>query len=554
MIRVVHSLCPAAPLQVLRRHMNRGVSAAAFVFVLSGAAPTLTAYPAQEQISRDFQKTLTLPAGQSFRIENKFGEIRIHGESGRDVKISATIHVQADSHDQAQSYADKIRIDVEQTSQGVQVRTNYPEESHNWFGRKNISYSVDYDVAVPADSPLSVKNSFGSINAAGVRSKSEFDNSHGSLTVRDSGAARLTNSFGSVEMSGAAGDVSITDNNGSVEVSDLKGAVDVRNRFGSITVRNIQGAATINGGNGSVSVSDAGSANIITSFGRADARNIHGDLAIHDNNGSIEIAAVGGAADITDSFGNVTFSDVKGRVNCTTSNGRVEAKSLSGNSVTIRDSFGNLDLDTISGSLTAETTNGKITVRSAHGTVDLKSSFGAIEASDIPKGIRAVTANGAITLTDIGADAFAKTSFGSVTIERVGGNLTVEDQNGSVTARNVKGDARVTTSFSGVTLDSIGGKIAVDNQNGAISVLAARAGSCRDISLKTSFSAIRVRIPEGLGYNVTAHTSFGRITSDLPVTSTGAVGGDSLTGTIGSGGCQLQLIDSNGSIEIAKAP
>jgi len=131
----------------------------------------------------------------------------------------------------------------------------------------------------------------------------------------------------------------------------------------------------------------------------------------------------------------------------------------------------------------------------------------------------------------------------------------VENTNGSVTARNVKGDAGVKTSFAGVTLDTIGGRITVDNQNGAISVTAMRpASGCRDISLKTSFSSIRVRVPEGVGYNLTAKTSFGRISSELPVTSTGSIGGDSLNGTIGSGGCQLQLTDSNGSIEIAKGP
>ena len=113
----------------------------------------------------------------------------------------------------------------------------------------------------------------------------------------------------------------------------------------------------------------------------------------------------------------------------------------------------------------------------------------------------------------------------------------------------------MTTSFAGVTLETIGGKIGVDNQNGAISVVASRpASGCRDIVLKTSFSPIRVRIPEGLGYTVTARTSFGRISTDLPLTSTGTVGGDSLSGTIGSGGCLLQLTDANGSIEIGKAP
>jgi DUF4097 and DUF4098 domain-containing protein YvlB len=228
---------------------------------------------------------------------------------------------------------------------------------------------------------------------------------------------------------------------------------------------------------------------------------------------------------------------------------------VTGGSVTIRDSFGNIELEAISGPLDAETSNGRITVRDARGSVTLKSSFGAIEATNIPRGIRAVTGNGAISLTDIGGDAFAKTSFGSVMADRINGNLTVENSNGPVTARNVKGDAGVNTSFAGVTLESIGGRMAVDNQNGAISVTATRpASGCRDISLKTSFSSIRVHIPNGLGYNLTARTSFGHISSDLPVTSTGSIGGDTLNGTIGPGGCQLQLTDSNGSIEIAKAP
>ena len=527
-----------------------------FAAILLFHAPSLrAANPGQEQVTRDFQKTLSLPAGQSFRIENKFGEVRIHGDAGREVKISATIRAQADSREQAQSFADKVQIDVQQTAQGVEVRTNYPETTRNWFGRKNASYSVDYDIAIPADAPLSVKNSFGGVDATGVRGKSEFDNSHGSLNVRDSGATRLSNSFGSIELQDAAGDSSVNDNNGSVQVSQVKGALEVHNRFGSITIRQVQGAASLNGGNGTVNLTDAGSANITTSFGSVEARGIRGDLVVHDNNGNVEVSNVGGAADITNSFGNVTFSDVKGRVNCTTSNGRVSGSSLSGSAVTIRDSFGNLELSNIAGALNAETSNGKITLRTAKGAVELKSSFGAIEASDISRGIRAITGNGSVTLTDIGGDTFAKTSFGSVSAERINGNLTVENTNGSVGARNIKGDAEVTTSFAGVTLESVGGKVAVNDQNGAVSVTAARpASGCRDILLKTSFSSIRVAIPDGLGYHVSAHTSFGRITSDLPITTSGSMAPESLNGTIGSGGCQLQLTNANGSIEINKAP
>src|SRR6266481_4428900 len=501
----------------LRRAMAAGLLSAILLFT---AKPVPSATAAQDQVSRDFQQTVTLGAGQSVHIEHKFGSVRLHGESGRDVKISATIRAQASSHEEAESFAQKIKIEVQQTSEGVHIKTIYPEDEKRWFhSSKNSSWSVSYDIGMPSDAPITVRNSFGGVEVTGVRGLADIENGYGTLIVRDAGTGRWTNAFG------------------------------------SITTRNIQGAATITGGNGTVTLTDAASANITTSFGSVEARNIRGDLLVRDNNGNVEFSNIGGSADITNSFGNVTFSDVRGRVNCVTNNARVQGRSALGTSVTIRDSFGNIELDTITGALDAETSNGKVLVHDARGTVTLKSSFGAIEASNIPKGIRAVTGNGGITLTDIGGDTFAKTSFGSVLAERINGSLTVQNSNGSVTARNVKGDAIVNTSFAGVTLDAIGGRISVDNQNGAISVTAMRpASGCRDISLKTSFSSIRVRVPEGLGYNLTARTSFGRISSELPVTSTGSIGGDTLNGTIGTGGCQLQLTASNGSIEIAKAP
>ncbi len=548
--------CVAVPnrQEPLRRcHYVLAIACAAFLFASTPIASA--ANPGQQEVSRDFQKALTLGAGQSFRIENKFGEIRLHGESGRDVRISATIRVQASSREEADAYAQKVQIEVNQAGDGVHVRTVYPEDEKKWFRlSKGPSYSVNYDIALPSDAPLYVRNDFGNVTSDGVHGKSDIDNSHGSLTVCDSGAAHLNNSFGSIELSRAAGDTFINDNNGSVQATEIKGSLDLRNRFGSITVRNVQGAVDITGGNGTVTLDDAGSARVTTSFGSADVRNIRGDLTLHDNNGNVDIASIGGAAIISNSFGNVTFSDVKGRLECTTNNARVKGSSAGG-AVTIRDSFGNIELENVAGAVDLETSNGKITVRDARGVTALRTSFGAIEAANIPKGIRAITGNGAISITDIGADAYAKTSFGSIDAERINGNLTAEDTNGSVTAKNVKGDATVTTSFSGVTLESVGGRVTVDNQNGAIDVSASRpASGCRDISLKTSFSSIRVRIPDGVGYNVSARTSFGRIRTDLPLTATGSLGGDSLNGTIGNGGCQLRLTGANGNIEISKAP
>src|SRR6266851_1365393 len=393
---------------LLRLALVGGLLSAMLLFA---AKPMRAATPAQDQVSRDFQQSLTLGAGQSVRIEHKFGSVTVHGESGRDVKISATIRAQASSHVEAESFAQKIKIEVQQTSEGVRIKTIYPEEGKKWFhSSKNSSWSVSYDIGMPSDAPITVRNSFGSVDVAGIHGAADVENGYGTLTGRDAGPGRWNNAFGSIELTGAGGNVSVSDNKGSVQVSEVKGALEVRNRFGSITTRSVHGAVTITGGNGAVALTDAASANITTSFGSVEERNIRGDLSVRDNNGNVEISNVGGATDITDSFGNVAFTDVHGRVNCTTNNGRVQGSSVTGGSVTIRDSFGNIELDTISGTLDAETSNGRITVRDARGSVTLKSSFGAIEASNIPKGIRAITGNGGITLTDVGGDTYAKTS------------------------------------------------------------------------------------------------------------------------------------------------
>ena len=306
---------------------GKGVWYPAAIAGLLGAAffaaekPAKAANPGQEQVSKDFQKTVTLGSGQSVRIEHQFGQVRVHGEAGHEVKISATIRAQTGSRSESEAFADKIRIEVEQAGDGVHIRTVYPEKRSFSFrdesghGTFQVSYSVNYDISMPGDAPLNIKNSFGSVDAAGIHGSADIENSHGSLAVRDAGAAHLSNSFGSIELNGAGGNITINDNNGAVQATDVKGALEVRNRFGNITTKNIQGAVTITGGNGTVTLADTASASITNSFGNVDARNVRGDLSVHDNNGNVDVATIGGAADITNSFGNVTFSDIHGRVN-----------------------------------------------------------------------------------------------------------------------------------------------------------------------------------------------------------------------------------------------
>jgi hypothetical protein len=76
-----------------------------------------------------------------------------------------------------------------------------------------------------------------------------------------------------------------------------------------------------------------------------------------------------------------------------------------------------------------------------------------------------------------------------------------------------------------------------------------RSSGCQPLSLATSFSSIKVAIPANANYDVNARTSFGRINTDLPV-KTRTFGEGTLNGTIGSGGCRMDLVNANGNITI----
>ena len=130
-------------------------SAINLILICSCALPAF----AREEYKREFQKTVALPAGRSFRIENSNGNLNIHTQAKNEVYIQANIRCSADTAAEARSFCDQIQIPVEDSAAGVSVRTDYP---NNW-NHRNLGYGVDYDIAMPESAPLDVRNRFGGI-------------------------------------------------------------------------------------------------------------------------------------------------------------------------------------------------------------------------------------------------------------------------------------------------------------------------------------------------------------------------------------------------------
>ncbi len=333
------------------------------------------------------------------------------------------------------------------------------------------------------------------------------------VTIPERAPLFLKNRFGSTEVAGLHAASEIINAHGSLTVRDVRGNQRIENSFASINVENAGGDTTVQDANGSVHVQNVqGNLTVINRFGSVHVSRAGRDVSINNSNASVEVNDVGGTARITNSFATVRVGKVDGNLEVTNQNARVEANDVKGTA----------------------------TINSSFATVELRNSGPA----------RIKNANGSVMAADIRGTLNIDTRFGMVRAERIRGALDVDNANGSVTASDIGGSARVHTGFASVFLKGVNGAVDVENQNGAISVSGLR-GSCDPVVLKTTFSSIRVALPPNANYNIDARTRFGSINVDLPINLTRKTE-DSFAGTIGGGGCRMDLTTANGSITITR--
>jgi hypothetical protein len=292
--------------------MRKAIS---LMFIFSCA---LTAF-AGEEVKRDFQRTVTIPVGRSFKLVNSFGNVLIRSQSGRSATIRASIECSADTNTEAQKICNDIQIFIQEENNGVTVNTDFPQ---NTAGR-NIGFRVNYDIAVPEDTPLNVQNRFGDVTLTDVRGDAAVHNANGFVRMADGRGPRdIDNMFGNVELRSQQGVIKVTNASGDVVVDNNTGAVRIDNRFGDVTLTNIGGNVAISSSSGSVAVSDiTGEVSVTHSFGPVSLKGVSDRANVQNKNGAVTLDDVAGAIAARSSFQGVTITNAGGSVTVDNQNG-----------------------------------------------------------------------------------------------------------------------------------------------------------------------------------------------------------------------------------------
>jgi hypothetical protein len=163
-----------------------------------------------------------------------------------------------------------------------------------------------------------------------------------------------------------------------------------------------------------------------------------------------------------------------------------------------------------------------------------------------------------------------QTGDGSIDVNAVSGQARLSTGDGSITADGLRGEIRLHTGDGSIRATGLSGRLDADTGDGSMNVrgrfdslnlrtgdggiqAAAEAGSRVEAawSLSSGDGSITLRLPDGLGADLDAHTGDGSISLEKPVTVTGTIRENTVRGKLGPGGLPLRIHTGDGSIRLA---
>jgi hypothetical protein len=145
-----------------------------------------------------FQKTVDLGARGTLDVSNTVGEVRIIGTPGNSVRITAIKRVQASDPDAARAYLSNVIIRVTERGGGIEVFTEVPST-------KMPPTLVDYDIAVPMNGSVSVRNQ-GNVFVTNLKGELRADAFVGSMVLTSVSRVRRAKTYsGDMWITGAEG-------------------------------------------------------------------------------------------------------------------------------------------------------------------------------------------------------------------------------------------------------------------------------------------------------------------------------------------------------------
>jgi DUF4097 and DUF4098 domain-containing protein YvlB len=253
-----------------------------------------------------------------------------------------------------------------------------------------------------------------------------------------------------------------------------------------------------------------------------------GDVTINDRKADVKISL---------QHGDVSLTEITGAVKVNLEKGSIRAAQITGD-VDVTGHVDSVSIDDVAGAarLSGDFYEDIRLSKIAKGVI-FKTSRSDMEIASVPGDIE--IASDQVRGTDLMGPSRVATGSKDIHLEDVSGDLQVQSTNG---------DVEVTTGGKEA------GKLSVNTQHGDVALTLAAKAPPDKVNVVTQHGDVTLTLPSNEGFQITAGTGKGEITSDFDAIKINKNNDAShATGTVGSGVSKLQVNTDTGDIKIGKS-
>lgn len=187
-------------------------------------------------VTRAFDSTYPVSHSPHVSITNRYGPVQVSTWDNAVVRVRATMIVGAKEIDLAEAFAEAITIEVDNESERIAITTAYPSVR---IKGEIGGYGVEYEVFIPRDASLEVRNDWGDTRVQGVGGPLTLHSSFGAVELHDLGGFVRVIASGEEDRLVADGlrrGGFFLMRGAESFFTDVSGTLSVKSHFGSVTV------------------------------------------------------------------------------------------------------------------------------------------------------------------------------------------------------------------------------------------------------------------------------------------------------------------------------
>ena len=188
-------------------------------------------------VSQTMLETIPYTEGDELFIDGKKAEIIINTWDRNEIKVQLKITSKHPERKTAEKDLQNSEYTIEKLNNAIYVRNNPSPD-----GLK-ISSNIQarYQVVMPKDCPLNLRNNFGSADIEKLNGHIELDGEFSTIRLNNvQGDVNITSYFGDIEAQYISGQVKIDSKRSNIDMSDVSGDFDIKAKFGVVRINTNQ--------------------------------------------------------------------------------------------------------------------------------------------------------------------------------------------------------------------------------------------------------------------------------------------------------------------------